>query len=67
MYLNEKTIIKSNIRILKEISSIITSYYIARSFNIKIQYFKQNPVRKLYERLGFIPNWENNYHYQMIK
>lgn len=35
--------------------------------NIHIQYFKQNPVGKLYERLGFIPNGENNTHYQMVK
>lgn len=35
--------------------------------NILIQYFKQNPVGKLYERLGFIPNGETQFHYQMIK
>lgn len=35
--------------------------------NIEIQYFKQNPVGKLYERLGFIPNGETKFHYQMIK
>ena len=32
-----------------------------------IQYFKQNPVGKLYERLGFISNGETQYHYRMIK
>ena len=35
--------------------------------DIKIQYFKQNPVGELYKRLGFIHTGETNYHYQMIK
>lgn len=35
--------------------------------DIKIQFFKQNPVGKLYERLGFVPNGETQFHYQMIK
>lgn len=35
--------------------------------DIEIQYFKQNPVGALYERLGFIPNGETGFHYQMIK
>ena len=35
--------------------------------NIEIQYFKQNPVGKLYERLGFIANGETKFHYRMIK
>ena len=35
--------------------------------DIEIQYFKQNPVGKLYERLGFIPNGEKQFHYLMIK
>ena len=35
--------------------------------NIEIQYFKQNPVGKLYERLGFISNGETDFHYQMLK
>lgn len=35
--------------------------------DLYIQYFKQNPVGKLYERLGFIPNGETEFHYQMIK
>ena len=33
--------------------------------NIKIQYFKQNPVGKLYERLGFKSNGETKTHFQM--
>ena len=33
--------------------------------NIIIQYFKQNPVGKLYERLGFKPNGETKTHFQM--
>ncbi len=35
--------------------------------NIEIQYFKQNPVGILYERLGFEKSGETNFHYQMIK
>ena len=35
--------------------------------DLHIQYFKQNPVGRLCERLGFIPNGETDYHYQMIK
>ncbi len=34
---------------------------------IRLQYFKQNPVRKLYERLGFRQCGETEYHYQMRK
>ena len=33
--------------------------------DIVIQYFKQNPVGKLYERLGFTPNGETEFHYRM--
>lgn len=35
--------------------------------DLHIQYFKQNPVGKLYERLGFIPNGGTTTHYQMVK
>lgn len=35
--------------------------------NIEIQCFKQNPVYKLYERLGFVRNGETDFHYKMIK
>lgn len=35
--------------------------------NIEIQYFKQNPVGKLYDRLGFASNGETEFHYKMIK
>ena len=38
-----------------------------KDYNIEIQYFKQNPVGKLYKRLGFIPNKEKEFHYTMIK
>lgn len=34
---------------------------------IEIQYFKQNPVGILYERLGFEKSGETDFHYQMIK
>jgi len=48
-------------KILKDILEI------NKDKNIHIQYFKQNPVGNLYARLGFIPNGETDYHYQMIK
>lgn len=35
--------------------------------DLHIQYFKQNPMGELYKRLGFIPNGESEFHYQMIK
>ena len=35
--------------------------------DIEIQYFKQNPVGRLYEKLGFIPSGETEFHYQMKK
>lgn len=35
--------------------------------DIKIQYFKQNPVGRLYKRLGFINNGETRFHFQMIR
>lgn len=35
--------------------------------DIKIQYFKQNPVGKLYERLGFEPDGETKTHFRMVK
>ena len=35
--------------------------------DLHIQYFKQNPIGKLYERLGFQPNGETEFHYQMFK
>ena len=34
---------------------------------IHLQYFKQNPVGRLYERLGFQRIGETQYHYQMRK
>ena len=35
--------------------------------DLHIQYFKQNPVGKLYESLGFVPSGETEFHYQMMK
>lgn len=35
--------------------------------DIEIQYFKQNPVGKLYERLGFVLDYEKEFHYAMFK
>lgn len=34
--------------------------------DVTLQYFKQNPVGRLYERLGFERVGETPYHYQMI-
>ena len=48
-------------RILKEMIAEHTDR------NIKIQYFKQNPVGELYERLGFKPSDETKTHFRMIK
>lgn len=48
-------------RILKE---ILDKY---PNKDIEIQYFKQNPVGKLYERLGFKRVGETKFHYQMTK
>ena len=35
--------------------------------DIKLQYFKCNPVGDLYRRLGFIYDGENEFHYKMIR
>lgn len=35
--------------------------------DIGLQYFKQNPVGSLYEKLGFKKCGETNFHYQMVK
>ena len=48
----------------KKLKDILEQY---KDKNIHIQYFKQNPVGKLYERLGFIANGETKTHYQMVK
>ena len=48
-------------RILKDIMEL------HKEQDLHIQYFKQNPVGNLYEKLGFIPNGETEFHYQMIK
>ena len=40
---------------------------IHRDKDIYLQYFKQNPVGKLYERLGFIRIGESKHYYQMKK
>ena len=63
-----------NICLIKEYQNKGIGTYILKNVldenkdrNIEIQYFKQNPVGKLYTRLGFVPNGETKYHYQMIK
>lgn len=35
--------------------------------SVTLQYFKSNPVGRLYERLGFKIIGETEYHYQMVK
>lgn len=71
---NERTYYIENICIIPEyqgkgigteiLKSILKEY---SDKNIEIQYFKQNPVGRLYEKLGFIPNGETEFHFQMIK
>lgn len=71
---NERTYYIENICIIPEyqgkgigteiLKTVINEY---SDKNIEIQYFKQNPVGKLYKKLGFEPNGETEFHYQMIK
>ena len=35
--------------------------------DVKLQYFKDNPVYKLYEKLGFVIDGENDNHYTMTR
>lgn len=53
----------------KGIGSAILSDIITKNCDkeITIQYFKQNPVGKLYKRLGFESCGETAYHYQMVR
>ena len=48
----------------KILNDILEKY---KDYDIEIQYFKQNRVGALYARLGFVPNGETKFHYQMIK
>ena len=48
----------------KILTDILEKY---KDYDIEIQYFKQNRVGALYARLGFVPNGETKFHYQMIK
>ena len=71
---NERTYYIENICIIPEyqgkgigteiLKSVLNEY---SDKNIEIQYFKQNPVGNLYKKLGFEPNGETEFHYQMIK
>ena len=71
---NERTYYIENICIIPEyqgkgigteiLKSVLNKY---SDKNIEIQYFKQNPVENLYKKLGFEPNGETEFHYQMIK
>ena len=38
-----------------------------RDVDVEIQYFKENPVGALYERLGFERAGETDHHYRMIR
>lgn len=35
--------------------------------NLHLQYFKSNPVGELYKKLGFVPDYEKEFHYTMVK
>lgn len=48
----------------KILKNILEKY---KNTDMEIQYFKQNPVGVLYERLGFEKIGETDFHYQMIK
>lgn len=48
----------------KILKDILEKY---KNFDIEIQYFKQNPVGKLYKKLGFIADKEKEFHFTMIK
>ena len=48
-------------KILKDIIEI------HKEQDIHIQYFKQNPVGRLYKRLGFVQIGETEFHYKMMK
>ena len=71
---NERTYYIENICIIPKyqgkgigteiLKSVINEY---SDKNIEIQYFKQNPVGKLYKKFGFEPNGETEFHYQMIR
>ena len=61
-----------NICILKEYQGLGIGTKVLKDIlninkDIKLQYFKCNPVGKLYKRLGFIPDGENDNHYKMIR
>ena len=71
---NERTYYIENICIIPEYQGKGIGTEILKSVlnehsdkNIEIQYFKQNPVGNLYKKLGFEPNGETEFHYQMIK
>lgn len=53
----------------KGIGTKILNYIIEKYSNndIELQYFKQNPVEKLYKRIGFQKVGETDFHYQMVK
>ncbi len=53
----------------KGIGTEILNHIIKKYSNrdIEIQYFKQNPVGRLYKKLGFEEVGETQYHYQMIR
>ena len=61
-----------NICILKEYQGLGIGTKVLKDIlninkDIKLQYFKCNPVGNLYKRLGFIPDGENENHYKMIR
>lgn len=53
----------------KSIGTKVLKYFMElhKKQNLHIQYFKQNPVGVLYKRLGFVPDYEKDFHYVMKK
>ena len=61
-----------NICILKEYQGLGIGTKVLKDIldakkDIKLQYFKDNPVYKLYEKLGFVVDGENDNHYTMTR
>lgn len=53
----------------KGIGTKVLKYFMElhKEQDLHIQYFKQNPVGVLYMRLGFVPDYEKEFHYVMKK
>lgn len=53
----------------KSIGTKVLKYFMElhKEQDLHIQYFKQNPVGVLYTILGFVPDYEKDFHYVMKK